>query len=55
MNGIKAPFIQVTKPKMKNNPAIIKIGTKVLFFDGVVDINKFTVRLMKVTTLSNVL
>jgi len=32
INGIKAPFIQVTKPKIKNSPAIIMIGTNVLFF-----------------------
>jgi hypothetical protein len=27
MNGINDPFIHVTKPKMKNKPAIIDIGT----------------------------
>jgi len=27
MKGINEPFIHVTKPKMKNNPAIIDIGT----------------------------
>jgi hypothetical protein len=30
--GIKAPLTQVTKPKIKNNPAIITIGMSVLFF-----------------------
>jgi len=32
INGINAPFIQVTKPNMKNNPAIIIIGMSVLSF-----------------------
>jgi hypothetical protein len=32
IKGIKAPLIHVTKPKIKNSPAIIIIGTNVLFF-----------------------
>jgi hypothetical protein len=32
INGIKAPLIQVTNPKIKNKPAMISIGTSVLFF-----------------------
>jgi len=36
MNGINAPFIQVTKPKIKNKPAMIKIGINVEFLFGVV-------------------
>jgi len=33
INGIKAPLIQVTNPKIKNNPAIIRIGTNELFLE----------------------
>jgi hypothetical protein len=33
MNGIRAPLIQVTKPKMKNRAAMINKGTKVDGFD----------------------
>jgi len=33
IKGINAPFIQVTKPKIKNNPAIMIIGTVVLIGD----------------------
>jgi hypothetical protein len=37
INGIKAPFIQVTNPKIKKRPAIIIIGINVFFWVCEVD------------------
>jgi len=41
INGIKAPLIQVTNPKIKNRPAIIRIGIKVLFLAIEVELTAF--------------